>query len=151
MKLILKICLYSTIFSSSLVAAKGSPETFFQKYIELGNQFDVNVSLLYSDTAKIHSYRVYPHGLEKTMELKGSQWKQLIEKVMPIAKAQNDKSSFSNIIITKVGLNFKIKADRYSERKCYEDNGYYMIIEPNGNNSFHILEEYTETQPQSNC
>jgi hypothetical protein len=92
---------------------------FFNKYIQLSDSFDVSVVNLYLDEAKIHTQRKYPHGLERGMELTGSQWKQLVVKVMPIAKAQNDKSTFSKITTIKQGDGFKIKSNRYSERKCY--------------------------------
>ena len=146
-----KIGLPLLILFSSFVAADENADEFFQRYIDLGEKFDVNVASMYSDAAKIHTYRVYPHGLERTMELTGTQWKQLIVKVMPLAKAKNDKSTFSNIKISKYGTGYKIRADRYSDRKCYTDKGYYMVIEPDANKSFHVIEEYIETQPQSNC
>ena len=126
-------------------------EKFFSKYITLSDTFDISVAKLYSDNAKIHTYRVYPHGLERAMELSGAQWKKLVINIMPLAKAKNDKSTFSNITIIKQGNNFKIKANRYSELKCYMDKGYYMVVEPDNNGNLLIIEEYMETQPQSNC
>jgi hypothetical protein len=144
---LLFLLFYVPCFASSIEQA----DAFFKKYIELGDKFDVAVAELYSDTAKIHTYRVYPHGLERAMELSGAQWKQLVKRVMPLAKAKNDKSTFSNITITKHGNGFKIKADRYSEIKCYTDKGYYMVVEPDSRGNLYIIEEYMETQPQSDC
>jgi hypothetical protein len=85
------------------------------------------------------------------MEFTGQQWKQLLVRIMPMAKAQNDKSSYSNVVITMQGDGYKIKADRFSERKCYIDSGYYMIVAPNKDGELKILEEYMETQPESDC
>jgi len=85
------------------------------------------------------------------MEMTGVQWKQLITKVMPLAKAQNDKSIFSKIEISEFEDGYKIKADRYSLRKCYTDTGYYMVVKPLSDGSLKIFEEYMETKPLPNC
>ena len=138
------------VFSINLHAGD-KPTDFFQRYVELGDAFDPSVANLYSDKAIIHAYRVYPHGLERNMEMTGAQWKQLITKVMPLAKSQNDKSTFSKVEINEFDGGFKIKADRYSVRKCYTDTGYYMVVKPDGNGSLKIFEEYMETKPLPNC
>lgn len=130
---------------------QASPEEFFKKYVSLGDNFDLSVVNLYSDKAKIHSYRVYPHGLERSMELSGAEWKKLVVNTMALAKAKNDLSQFSDIEYVKTKSGFKIKANRYSVRKCYIDKGYFMIVERTLGNEFQIIEEYMETQPQSNC
>lgn len=149
MKLI-KIVLILFLGSYNVCQAQGTPLEFFNRYKALSDNFDTEIADLYSDTAKISTYRVYPHGLERSMELNGKQWKSLLTKVMPIAKAKNDKSTFSNIKITKLEKGFRLKADRYSTVKCYTDTGYHIVIEPFGR-TFLIVEEYLETQPQSNC
>ncbi len=151
MSRLLKIGIVLSIFLSGVVNAEGKPVDFFNEYIRLGDSFDPSVGDLYDDSAQILAYRVYPHGLERNMELSGIQWKQLVNKVMPLAKAQNDKSTFSNIAITKIEGGFKIKADRYSLRKCYTDTGYYMVIKPKQNGEFAIFKEYMETKPLPNC
>jgi hypothetical protein len=131
--------------------ANNNAEEFFDNYIQLSDTFDTAVADLYSDNAKIHAHRKYPHGLEREMELSGKQWKQLLVKFMPLAKAQNDKSIFSQITISTHEKGFKVKATRYSNRKCYTDTGYYMIVEPAANGQLQIIEEYSETQSESNC
>lgn len=85
------------------------------------------------------------------MELTGAQWKRLVAMAMPLAKVQNDKSLFSKVSISRLNEGFKIKANRYSNRKCYTDTGYYMIVAPNRSGMLEIIEEYSETQPHSNC
>lgn len=132
-------------------SAVESVENLFEKYIQLNENFDPSVAELYSDDAKIHMYRRYPHGIERAMEFSGAKWKQLLIKTMPLAKAQNDKSVFSKITITNYGNSYKIKANRYSNRKCYTDTGYYMMVAPTDVGRLQITEEYIETQPQSDC
>jgi len=131
--------------------ANDAAKNLFTNYIQLSDTFDPAVANLYADNAKIHVYRKYPHGTERAMELSGAQWKQLLIRAMPLAKAQNDKSIFSNIAITKYNKGYKIKANRYSNRKCYTDSGYYMVVALNTSGKLIIIEEYSETQPQSDC
>ncbi len=140
------------VFSSQQVLALSKKEAsdFFENYIKLGEKFDVSVKNLYSDDAKIHAYRRYPHGLERAMEMTGKQWKTLLEKSMPIGKKRGDISKHKNVTYTISGSKITIKADRYSVLKCYTDTGYYMVVQKNKQN-LQIIEEYFETQPQSDC
>lgn len=135
---------------TNICLACNEAEHFFKDYQELARNFNPEISALYSDTAKISTFRVYPHGLERQMELTGMQWKLLMQKVMPLAKARNDKSTFSNVLISKTHNGYRIKADRYSELKCYKDTGYYMTLEKVYSKLL-ITEEYMETRPQSYC
>ncbi len=128
-----------------------SAKEFFRNYVELGENFDVSIPELYSDTAIIMSLRKYPNGVEKPMQLTGTQWKTLVAKAMPLAKARGDKSTFSQVIISIDGKRAKIKANRYSNLKCYTNTGYFMIIERQPDGKYRILEEYMETQPNSDC
>lgn len=140
-----------SIVLSLAVNAGETPRDLFNEYIRLGDAFDPAFVDLYDDSAQILAYRVYPHGLERNMELTGAQWKELLRKVMPMAKAKNDRSTFSNIAITETEGGFKIKADRYSVRKCYTDTGYYMVVKPTKNGKLAIFKEYMETMPLPNC
>ena len=126
-------------------------QAFFENYVELSDAYDDKVADLYSDSAVIRAFRRYPHGLERSMELSGSQWKSLLVRAMPIARAQADRSTYSNVEISVSGDKATIKADRYAVRKCYTDTGYYMVVERQPNGRYLIVEEYSETQPQSNC
>jgi len=138
---------------SKVVFAQGTtkPEELFSEYVALGEAFDIKLLEFYSDDAKISFYRVYPHGLERAMEFTAVEWKDLIVKMMPISKAKNDISTYSNIVITELDSGYKIKADRYPERKCYTDTGYYMILKFATNGQLMISEEYFETKPMPDC
>ncbi|MFC6633389.1 hypothetical protein [Microbulbifer taiwanensis] len=151
MKNLVKYFITLLVSFSADVIAEDNPGKFFQIYMQLGESFDANVANLYDDSAKIHAYRVYPHGLERNMELSGAQWKELVKKLMPIARAKNDKSTFSDINILEVEGGYKIKANRYSERKCYTDTGYYMILKNGDDGNLAIFEEYMETKPLPDC
>lgn len=140
------------LFHHSASAADNKEASdFFNRYITLSADFDDSVSSLYSDKAKIHSYRRYPHGLERAAEMTGAQWKELIVKVMPLAKQRGDINKYDNVVFSVKGNKTKIRADRYSLLKCYTDKEYYLVIERDEKKDFKIIEEYMETQPQSDC
>lgn len=124
---------------------------FFDQYITLSDNFDVSVASMYSDNAKIHAYRQTAQGLERILEMTGTQWKELVVKIMPQAKEEGDINKYTNITLSVKGDTIRIKADRYSVLKCFTDNGYYMLIERDESKEFKIIEEYIETYPQATC
>lgn len=124
---------------------------FFEHYVALGERYDPALADLYLDQSRIMSLRRYPTGQTKTLELNGSQWKQLIRAAMPTARARGDRSEFRNVRIEPSGDLVRVQAERYSAIKCYWDKGYYMLIGRHSDGSLRIMEEYSETQPQSDC
>ncbi|HET9880135.1 MAG TPA: hypothetical protein VFS81_00135 [Candidatus Binatia bacterium] len=125
-------------------------QRFFDRYVALGNSYNPSIATLYADSAAIKTTRRYPTGQIRSLELTGAQWKDLIQKAMPLAKAQGDRSEFKNARFEAVGDDIRVKADRYSVRKCYWDRGYYMVIRRTAA-GLQIVEEYSETQPESAC
>ena len=134
----------------ALAASEKEAAAFFQNYVKLSENFNVSVKDLYADDAKIHTSRRYPHGLERAAAMTGKEWKELLEKVMPIAKKKGDISKYKNATFSQDDSKVTIRADRYSKLKCYTDKSYYMVIRK-GKGGFKIIEEYSETQPQSDC
>jgi hypothetical protein len=124
---------------------------FLARFGELGDAYDPAIADLYTDDAVVKAFRRYPHGLERAVEMPGVAWKEMIQRFMPLAKAQNDRSEFREPEFEVDGDRVRIKADRYSFRKCYLDTGYYMIVQKQPDGSLRIVEEYSETQPQSDC
>jgi len=139
------------VFSGGGVAAPESPEEFFRRFVELGQRFDPSVTELYSDSASIKMYRRYPHGLERAMEVSGTEWKAMIRRVMPLAEAKNDKSTYTNVKFQPVGNKVKITAHRYAVRKCYTDPAYYLVIDRQPSGAYGVVEEYFETEPRPDC
>ncbi len=151
MKHILNFLCFSVFALSNVAYATSEPAEFFKKYVQLGDTFDPEIATLYSDRARIRATRQYPLGLNREMQFTGAQWKAVMVKVMEIAKAKDDRSTFSNMVITEKGGQYRIKADRYSVLKCYTDTGYYMIVEPGQSGHLSIVEEYMETKAFSDC
>jgi hypothetical protein len=156
MKKFLLVCVSVTLllipaFLWANEATEEDAKRFFEKYVKLGENFDESVAELYADSAKIKMNRLYPNGQMRKMELDGAKWKPLVKQSMPLGKTRGDISKFSEIKITVNGKRVKIKANRFSVIKCYVDKGYYMIIEKDNKGIYRIIEEYMETQPQSDC
>lgn len=124
---------------------------FFARFVALGDAHDVAVADLYADRASIRTVRRYAHGLERSIRMTGAQWKALLIQSMPLARAQGDRSTYDNIEVSVAGSLARIKADRYSVRKCYTDRGWYLIVERQEDGRYLIIEEFSETQPQSSC
>ena len=124
---------------------------FFERYVALGEAYDVAVADLYLDNSRIVSLRLYPTGQQKTLEMTGAQWKQLIRGAMPLAKLKGDRSEYKNVRLESARSVVRVRADRYSVLKCYWDKNYHMVIQRQSDGSLRIVEEYAETQPQSDC
>ena len=136
---------------SSAALASETPIDFFHKYESMSKQLDVGVADLYDDGADIQAYRNTKGQVQRELHLDGAQWKQLVRKAMPMAKAQDDRSTFSEVQVSSEGAGFRINATRYSTRKCYYDPAYYMVIEPTKAGSFKIVKEHFVTQSSSGC
>lgn len=137
---------------SGLAAAESeTPEEFFRRFVEMGQRFDPSVADLYSDSASVKIYRRYPHGLERSMQVTGAEWKALVRKVMPMARTKNDKSTYTNVRFTPAGTKVKISAHRYAVRKCYTDPAYYLVVEKQPDGGYGVIEEYFETEPLPDC
>ena len=144
------IACFAILFTSAASAAE-TPEQFFERFVNLGHRFDPAVIDLYRDTASIQMYRRYPHGLERATEMSGVEWKSLIRKMMPLVKEKDDRSIYTNVKVSSAGAKVKITADRYVVRKCYTDNGYYLVIEQQPNGQYGVVEEHFVTEPRPDC
>jgi len=141
-------------FAFSANAASSIPaeaKAFFDRYVALSDNFDPAVTALYSDSAVITSDRRYPHGAQREFSLSGSDFKQMMAVAMPLAKRQGDKSLFDRISISEFPGGARIKARRYSTRKCYYDEGYFMDIAQLDTGEFTIMREQITTRPLSSC
>ena len=91
----------------------------FQTYSTREAAFDPAVADLYSEAAIIKNKRTYPTGQVRELVFPAPQYKSLIRSVMPIAKAKNDYSTYSDVAFIEEGKNVRIRASRYSVLKKY--------------------------------
>ncbi|CAM2066718.1 hypothetical protein SCOR_15165 [Sulfidibacter corallicola] len=80
-----------------------------------------------------------------------AQYKTLIRSAMPLAKQRNDRSTYKITGIEIKGAIPTIKAERFSTLRCYTDSGFFIRVRLGENGKYMIIEEYTETQPHSDC
>lgn len=126
-----------------LAAAKA----LFETYVQLGHAFDPAVADLYADNAVIKNTRRYPTGQVREIKLEGAQYKALIRRAMPLAKARGDHSTYSEITYElnddgTVG----IEASRYSELKDYA-SPLRLTVAADDEGRWRIVLELSESQP----
>ena len=101
---------------------------------------------LYSDDAVIKIKRVYPNGQVKEMSVPAPQYKELLRKVMPLAKARGDRSTYSGCKYTEEGDRVRIACDRYSELKKYT-SPVSFLVGPGPEGEWLFFEELSESRP----
>jgi hypothetical protein len=164
MKIVSKIALLVCLLSFVACASTGQKQAtdqqqatnqkymdFFKQYESLGHAFDPTVADMYSDEATIHTIRKTPDGVEQTLKMDGSKWKELIISTMEISQKRGDKNEFSNIAVAMDGDVAKIMASRYSTIKCFTDDRYYMRVKKQSDGVLRIIEEFSETPLESSC
>ena len=118
----------------------------FQRYVELGDAFDVQVAELYADTATIRNKRTYPNGQVRELSLPAPQYKQLLREAMPLAKARGDRNKYAEVKFAPEGKGVRITATRFSELKQYA-SPISLLVEPAGAGGWLIVEELSESRP----
>lgn len=149
--IVISICVIGDIGATDPVPTEQEGRAFVARYLALNDAFDPSVADLYSDNAQIRALRRHPNGSERSIEMRGTGWKQLIRQTMPLAKARNDRGTLEKLRFEKVEEGLKIRADRYSFMRCYWDRNYFMVIVRENDKVIRVVEEYAETQPQSDC
>lgn len=94
---------------------------FVERFQQLQENFDPRVVELFADDAVIRTRRAGSDGKTKEIKFTGSQYKNLMKKVLPLAKQRNDRHSFSNLAIKEENGLFRVTAYRRSHLKCYTD------------------------------
>lgn len=90
--------------------------------------------------------RIYPDGQKRLIEIKATEWKALLNAVMPVAKTRSDYSTVSNVTYTPEGENIRITATRYSALKKYS-SPFSLLVGKCGDQDWAILEEVSESRP----
>ena len=148
-KLISVFCLL--VSSLSFAAEEADFVQFFENYQRLSAEFDVSVSKLYADDAKIMGARKKPDGTEEKMTIDGTHWKTIILTSMENAKQLGDRSEYSDVAYEVGTDQAKISATRYSTLNCFTDNRFYMVVKSTADDRMQIVEQFMESPAQSNC
>lgn len=137
-----------------LAAADAAPGTdrvaaaraVFEKYVALEHAFDPTLADMYADTAVIRNKRTYPSGNVRDVSFPAPQYKALIRKAMPQARAHKDVSTYSKVNAVAEGDAVRITASRFSELKQYS-SPLSLLLRKGDNGRWLIVEELSESRP----
>ena len=142
------LVLLSVIFVA--VASTEGSETIarqlFEQYVALGHAYDARLADLYADDAIIRNKRTYPTGEVRELTMPAARYKALIREAMPLAKARQDRNTFSNVRYTTEGARVRIRASRFSELKNYT-SPISLLVGPSPTGPWLIYEEVSESRP----
>ena len=131
---------------TSAVDQFAEAKALFDQYASLEASYDSTVADLYADHAVIKNRRTYPDGQVRVLELPAVKYKELIRAAMPLAKASNDYSTYSDVTFAREGDSVRISAVRYSVRKKYSSPISLLVAKQDGG-PWLIIEELSESQP----
>jgi hypothetical protein len=117
----------------------------WEDYVFCGHEFEPRLAELYADTALIRNTRRYPKET-RVVEIPVEDYKMLVAKSMPVAKARGDVNDFSDVTFTPEGDGYRIRARRYSRLKKYE-SPLELLVRPAGDGRWLIFEEISESRP----
>ncbi|TAE86967.1 MAG: hypothetical protein EAZ71_09690 [Verrucomicrobia bacterium] len=145
----LLVALITTFIATAFASAAESidrAKKLFAEYTTLAKNFDPDLAALYSDKAKIENTRVYPDGRKQALKLDPKEYKSLLRKVMPLAKARGDTSTYSEVNYLEAAPNVTITANRFSTLKKYQ-SPVTIMVGPDTDGEWRILEEKSESRP----
>lgn len=118
----------------------------FDKYVAMERAFDPGMPDLYAADALIRNRRTYPTGQVRELTIPAAQYKELMRQAMPLAKARNDTSRYSDCRYTPEGERVRIKCTRYSELKNYS-SPVELLLGPASTGEWLVFEELSVSQP----
>ncbi|WP_227500148.1 hypothetical protein [Acinetobacter venetianus] len=147
------VFIFSLLCASSCFAINPDQEymMFLKKYEELSNAVDLDGLEMYADDAKIHSKEISSDGIERTMSMSGKKLKELVYDNLEVLKGLAYQTNFKNVNIIRTQDSAKITASKYSNKDCYTDNDYYMVVTRKPDNKLYITEEYLTLSPKNLC
>ena len=123
--------------------ARRQAEALFNRYVTLEHDFDPAIADLYADSARIVSRRINPTGPPEVRTTPAPQYKQLLRKVMPLAKQRRDLSFYTEVTYGAEGSFVRIKARRYAEYKKFS-SPLELLVGPGPGGRWQIFEELSE-------
>ena len=127
--------------------ARIKAEQVLNRYVELEHAFDPAIADLYADDAVIQTRRTYPNGEVRNLSIPAAEYKALIRKTTPLAKARNDVSRYSNCTYRAAVMGrVRVACARYSELKNYT-SPMSLVVGPGPRGDWLVFEELSESQP----
>ncbi|WP_288401558.1 hypothetical protein [uncultured Acinetobacter sp.] len=147
------IFIFSLLCSSGCFAINPDQEymMFLKKYEQLSNVMNLDGLEMYADDAKVHSKEISADGIERTMSMSGKKLKELVNQNIDILRNMAYQTNFSNVKIIRNIDSAKILATKYSNKDCYSDADYYMVVSRKADKKLYITEEYFTVSPKNLC
>lgn len=137
--------------------ADGLPEpakearTFLLRYVGLTATSDIGALAMYRDDARVR-VSAWQGGREiQAGVTSGKDWKQQLRAGWFEGVTKLEASSFQDAKVSARGQRLVIHARRYSQTRCYWDDGYAVAIEPDKAGQYQIVEERLMYQRDAFC
>ena len=126
--------------------SRAKAEQLWNRYVALEAAFDPALADLYADDAVIRNRRTYPTGEVREATVPAAQYRLLVRQAIPLAKARNDVSRYSNCSYVANGARVRILCARFSVLKNYT-SPISLLVGAGPNGSWLIFEELSESRP----
>ena len=126
--------------------ARAKAEQTMSRYIALERAFDPAIADLYADDAVIRNKRTYPTGEVRDLTIAVADYKALIRRTIPLAKASGDVSVYTGCTYAAEAARVRIACARYSQLKGYS-SPISLLVGPGPAGAWLVFEELSESRP----
>ena len=137
--------------TASQVLPETPAERFVKRYQHLSDTYDPAIADLYADDAVLKTSYTRMSGEIVEMSFTGAQYKELVPKVSPLAKARQDRSELKDLRYEAIEGGVRVRATNVSLSKCYEDSGFILELRDDGAGGFVIVGNHSNTQSRNMC
>lgn len=137
--------------TTSQVLPETPAERFMKRYQHLSDTYDPAIAELYADDAVLKTSYTRMSGEIVEMSFTGAQYKELVPKVSPLAKARQDRSELKDLRYEAIEGGVRVRATKVSISKCYEDSGFILDLRNDGAGGFVIVGNFSNTQSRNMC
>lgn len=139
------IAVGTSVFAAS---TKQEALTFFNTYVSAANNYNPQITTMYSPTARIIREIVKPDGSTVTRVTNTKRYISEMRKSQIVAKVRQYKNTYTNIKVDQTGTDtYKISSLRQPSGESYKLKAYFVVKkQPNGH--WLIIEEMMQTKVQ---
>ena len=139
------ITMATTVFAAS---TKQDALNFFNSYVSAANNYNPEITTMYSPSARIIREIVKPDGSTVTRVTNTQRYISEMRKSQIVAKVRNYKNTYTNIKVEQTGTDtYKISSLRQPSGESYKLKAYFVVKkQPNG--KWLIIEEMMQTKVQ---
>lgn len=125
--------------------------SFLLRYTGLTSTADVAALDMYRDDARVRVATMVDGRETQAGIVDGKKWKDQLRAGWFGGTTKLEASTFQGATVERVGGRLLIRAQRYSQTRCYWDSSYAVAIEPDHVGQFKIVEERITFQRSAFC